>query len=113
MVRWLTPVLAAVFLAACTDGTDRLTGSWIQVSGERPESRLTLNADGTGEMRVHGGVPYDVESWTVSGGNLLDMQIEGQKVLASFVLNEESIVISRAENFRELNGTYRKVPAPD
>lgn len=110
MVRWLMPIVALCLLAACSNDSERLIGSWVQVSGERPDSRLTLNADGTGEMRVHGGVPYDIEAWALSGGNLLDLQIEEQKVVASFVLNEDSIVISRAENFPELNGTYRSAP---
>ena len=98
-------LLCVVLLAGCGGSAD-LTGHWIQVSGTRPESELTLNGDGTGRFLPRGGVAYQIETWEAAG-DYLTLNIPGAKVIARFSLNDD-LQLSRVDEFEEFNGRYRR-----
>lgn len=105
--RIASGMVLALLLTACGGVSDRLVGSWLQVEGARPQSRLILNEDGTGKLEIQGGVNYQLDSWSVESERHIRFQIYQQEVLARFVLNGDSLEISRVESF-EMNGTYRR-----
>lgn len=93
-------------LAACSSSESALVGDWVQRSGERPNSRLVLADDGTGSLRVQGGVRYEIESWRVATDQHLELTIEGEAVLSRYQINDRTLIISRSDKFKEMDGTY-------
>jgi hypothetical protein len=105
-LRWTCILALMVLLSACGDSSSDLIGKWVQLSGARPESVLTLNEDGTGQFQPRGGVAYKIEVWNAKS-EYLTMQIQGSNVIAQFKL-DDSLDLSRVEDFEEFNGSYRK-----
>ena len=99
--------LLMLVATGCADTSSQLVGEWVQIEGARPDTRLTLREDGTGKLEVQGGVNYQLESWVVESERHVKFQIYNQSVLARFVLNDDSLELSRVDSF-DMNGTYRR-----
>ncbi len=111
--RRVPSALAVVFIAClglsgCSDPAAGLVGTWIQVEGERPQTRLTLREDGTGKLDVPGDLNFQLQSWSVQSDRFLAFQVFSQQVQVRFELNDDALQISRAEGFENMNGTYRR-----
>jgi hypothetical protein len=99
-------VILAVIVSGCGGGSDDLVGEWSQISGSRTQSILVFNADGTGNFHPRGGMNYEIVSWSMQT-DYIEMELAGTKVIAE-VSVDDSLVLSRANEFEELNGTYRR-----
>ena len=108
MRRFLPLAFIVLLLGGCSDPTEQLVGQWVQTEGSRPQTRLIFRPDGTGKMEVQGGVNYQLDAWEVESERHLKFRIYNQDVIARFILNEDSLELSRVEDFDEMNGTYRR-----
>ncbi|MDX1570008.1 MAG: hypothetical protein R3200_05935 [Xanthomonadales bacterium] len=109
MARFLAILFATALLTGCGSSVDDLIGEWVQLQGSRPQTKLILRPDGTGKMEVKGGVNYQLDSWEIESDRHLKFSIYNQDVIARFILNDDSLEISRVEGFEEMNGTYKRV----
>lgn len=105
---WLSLALVLCVVGGCADPAAELVGSWRQVDGSRPGTRLILQADGTGKLEIPGSVNYQLDGWQVETDNQLLLRVFDESFRVRFVHNENSLEISRAEAFDAVNGTYRR-----
>jgi hypothetical protein len=110
LMHWRLAALLAItlMLPACSDSSGDLVGVWTQAQGGSPNSILTLNEGGDGELQIKGGVGYQIQSWKVESGNHLGLTLSGDTVRGLFAIEDEKLTLSGMDEFEELNGVYRK-----